>query len=77
MNLNLPPKTRHEKESPSCEKIEAGGVFVMAGKKGMKHYPRELRLEAIRMFKEEGKTQKEIIEILGINDTRRVKKWLQ
>ena len=49
----------------------------MAGKKGMKHYPRELKLEAIRMFNEEGKTQKEIIEILGINNTSRVKKWLQ
>ena len=49
----------------------------MAGKKGMKHYPRELKLEAIRMFNEEGKAQKEIIEILGINDTGRVKKWLQ
>jgi len=49
----------------------------MAGKKGMKHYARELKLEAIRMFNEEGKTQKEIIEILGINDTRRLKKWIQ
>jgi hypothetical protein len=28
----------------------------MTGKKGMKHYPLELKLEAMRMFYEEGKT---------------------
>jgi hypothetical protein len=33
----------------------------MAGeKKGMKHYPRELKLEAMRMFFEEGMTRKAI-----------------
>ena len=26
----------------------------MAGKKGMKHYPREIKLEAVRLFFEEG-----------------------
>ena len=49
----------------------------MAGKKGMKHYAQELKLEAIRMFYEERKTQREITEILGIRDPRRVKRWLQ
>ena len=49
----------------------------MAGKKGMKHYPRELKLEAMRMFFEEGKPQKEIKETLGINDIRRVKVWVR
>jgi len=48
----------------------------MAGKKGMKRYSREVKLEAVRLFTEEGKSQAEIIEILGINNVRRVKKWL-
>lgn len=49
----------------------------MAGKKGMKHYSRELKLEAVRMFYEEGKTHKEITESLGIRDRKRTKKWMQ
>ena len=32
----------------------------MSGKKGMDHYPVEVKLEAVRMFYEEGKTQAEI-----------------
>jgi transposase-like protein len=48
----------------------------MAGKKGMKRYSLEVKLEAVRLFIEEGKSQAEIIEILGINNVRRVKKWL-
>ena len=49
----------------------------MAGKKGMKHYPLELKLEAMRMFYEEGKTRKEITKALGIRDRDRVMKWLR
>ena len=49
----------------------------MAGKKGMKHYAIELKLEAMRMFYEEGKTRKEITEALGIRDPHRVMKWLR
>ena len=49
----------------------------MAGKKGMKDYSREVKLEAVRLYLEEGKTQAEIIKELGINHTRRVKLWLQ
>ena len=49
----------------------------MAGKKGMKDYPREVKLEAVRLFYEGGKSRKEIKEILGIRDVRRVDKWLQ
>ena len=48
----------------------------MAGKKGMKHYPLELKLEAMRMFYEKGKTCKEITEALGSRDRDRVMKWL-
>ena len=49
----------------------------MAGKKGMKHYPRELKLEAMRMFYEDGKTRKEITAALGIRSPGRVKTWLK
>jgi transposase len=49
----------------------------MAGKKGMKHYPLEVKLEAMRMFYEEGMTRKEITEALEMRDRGRVKKWLQ
>jgi transposase len=48
----------------------------MSGKKGMKHYPLELKLEAMRLFYEEGKTRKEITAMLGIRDKDRVMKWL-
>ena len=49
----------------------------MAGKKGMTHYPVELKLEAVRMFCEEGKTHRAITEALGIRDPGRVRKWLR
>ncbi len=45
----------------------------MSGNKGMQHYPLEVKLEAVRMFYEEGKTQPEIAEILGIRNAQRVK----
>lgn len=48
----------------------------MAGKKGMKHYPRELKLEAVRKFFEEGMTRAEITEALGIRSPGRVKAWV-
>jgi len=44
----------------------------MVGKKGMKHYSPELKLEAKRMLCEEGKTLKEISEALDIFDLDRV-----
>jgi transposase-like protein len=47
----------------------------MPGKKGMKHYSREIKLEAIRLDHEEGKTRAEIAEMLGIQDPIRVKVW--
>ena len=49
----------------------------MAGKKGMKHYPAEMKLEAVRLFYEEGKTRAEITQILGVRDPHRVKAWLK
>lgn len=49
----------------------------MAGKKGMKHYPLAMKLEAVRLHKEEGKSYQEITEILKIRDHGRVEKWLR
>ena len=48
----------------------------MSGKKGMRHYPREQKLEAVRLFYEEGKTREEITELLAIRSTGQVKRWL-
>jgi len=41
-----------------------------------KHYAREVKLEALRMYFEEGMTQRAITEALGIRDRGRVKKWV-
>jgi transposase-like protein len=49
----------------------------MAGKKGMKHYSREVKWEAVRLYLVEGKTQAQIIEELGVKHSRRVRQWLQ
>ena len=49
----------------------------MAGKKGMKHYPLALKLEAVRLHEEEGKSYQEITAVLGIYDRGRVEKWLR
>jgi len=49
----------------------------MAGKKGMKHYPVATKREAVRLYQEEGKSYKEITELLKIADPWRVKKWLR
>jgi transposase len=48
----------------------------MSGKKGMKHYSREVKLEAVRLYTEEGKSQAEIRKELGIQSVRRLKQWL-
>ncbi len=49
----------------------------MPGKKGMKHYPWEIKLKGVRLFVEEGKMQAEIAEQLGIRDPERVKIWVR
>ena len=49
----------------------------MAGKKGMVHYRLEVKLEAVRLFYEEGKTRAEVAEFLGLRNEWRVKKWVQ
>jgi transposase len=49
----------------------------MAGKKGMKPYPVATKLEAVRLYQDEGKSYKEITELLAIADPWRVQKWLR
>ena len=49
----------------------------MSGKKGMKHYPKELKLESVRMFFEEGMTRAEITEALGLRSPGRVEIWVR
>jgi transposase-like protein len=49
----------------------------MTGKKGMTEYPLEVKLEAMRLFYDEGKTRKAITDMLGIRDPDRVKAWLK
>ena len=48
----------------------------MSGKKGSKHYPVEIKLEAVRMFLEEGKTRAEIAKALSLRSEGRVKRWV-
>lgn len=49
----------------------------MSGKKGMRQYPVELKLEAVRLYYEEGKTRAEITARLGIGNPYAVKQWGQ
>jgi transposase-like protein len=49
----------------------------MSGKKGMLPYPIELKLEAVRLYYEEGKTRAEITELLGVRNAYAVKQWGQ
>lgn len=43
----------------------------------MRRYSVAVKLEAVRLFYEEGKTRAEITELLGIRDAGRVKIWLR
>ncbi|MHB9032146.1 MAG: transposase [Anaerolineae bacterium] len=47
----------------------------MPGRKGMVHYPVEIKYEAIRLHEEKGYTYREIAEKLGIRDPERIKVW--
>ncbi len=48
----------------------------MSGKKGMQTYPVEVKLEAVRLFLEEGKTRAEITTLLGLRSESRVQIWV-
>ena len=43
----------------------------------MRKYPVELKLEAMRLYYEEGKTRVEVTALLGIGHANAVKKWGQ
>jgi transposase len=49
----------------------------MAGRKGMIAYPVEVKLEAVRLFYEEGKTRAEIAQALGLRRVRPVETWVR
>jgi len=49
----------------------------MSGKKGMNHYPVETKLEAVRLFFEEGQTQTAITQTLGLRSEGRVETWVR
>ena len=49
----------------------------MSRKKGSKDYPLATKLEAIRMYEEEGFSREEITKQLAIRDPNRVKAWLK
>jgi len=43
----------------------------------MKTYPVEVKLEAVRLFYEEGKTRAEITQALSLRSDSRVEKWVR
>jgi transposase len=49
----------------------------MSGKKGMTVYPVEVKLEAVRLFYEEGRSRAEITNMLGLRSPGRVEKWVR
>lgn len=49
----------------------------MPGKKGMTHYPRSVKEQAVKMHLDEGMTNAEIMKTLGIVSERRVRKWCE
>lgn len=49
----------------------------MPGKKGMKTYPIDIRISAVKMFFEEGITKKEILNRLGIQNDTQLEEWFR
>jgi transposase-like protein len=49
----------------------------MTGRKGQIHYSIETKLEAIRLYEEEGLSQPEITKRLKLRDRGRVQVWLR
>ncbi len=47
----------------------------MAGKKGMVHYSKEMKLLAVQMYLEAGKSQQEIAQVLGLPRKELVEQW--
>jgi transposase len=70
------PKNWTQKESTSCDN-STGGVFVMSGQKGMTHYRKEIKEQAVEMFLKEGMDYRDIAQRLGIRKAARIEKWVQ
>jgi transposase len=49
----------------------------MTGKKGSTHYPVAVKLEAVRLFLEEGRTRAEVAKMLGLRSKKRVEAWVR
>jgi transposase-like protein len=49
----------------------------MSGTKGMLHYSREIKLEAVRLFLEEGYTYREVAKKLEIRLADRIRVWVR
>ena len=49
----------------------------MTGKKGSTHYPLAIKLEAVRLFLEEGRTRAEVAKILGLRSKKWVEAWVR
>ncbi len=49
----------------------------MSGRKGIGHYRLEIKLEAVRLFYEEGKTHREISDVLGLTSGECVERWVR
>lgn len=49
----------------------------MSGKKGMVHYSKEIKLQAVRMFLEQSKTQAEIAQELKLPRKQLVEAWVR
>jgi transposase-like protein len=49
----------------------------MSGKKGMMHYRRDLKEQAVRMHVEQGMTYPAITLALGLRDPNRAKVWVR
>lgn len=49
----------------------------MAGKKGMRRYPVEIRIKAVKMFFEEGYCKKDIMSAFGIKSKTQLQGWFR
>ena len=49
----------------------------MTGRKGIGHYRLEIKLEAVRLFYEEGKSRQEISDALGLTSGECVERWVR
>lgn len=49
----------------------------MSGKKGMKHYSVAKKLKAVEMHLADGKTYREVGQLLDIRDPQRIRAWVR